>query len=181
MEKMNIMNEIEIVNKEKKYEGKVFDIYEYKINIQNDTIKRDIMERKDGVVIVPIDKDGNLIMLSEYCAGSNSYNLAFPGGSMESDSIEENAQRELIEEIGFKSNNLKLLISTYEHPSTTNRKIHIFLARDLEKAYLKNEDRFIKIKRMSIEKAIEKCENDFCSDITTIAILSILKNYNKEE
>ena len=76
---------------------------------------------------------------------------------------------------------MKLLISTYEHPSTTNRKIHVFLARDLEKAYLKNEDSFIEIKRMSLEKAIEKCSKDFCSDITTIAILSILKNYNTEE
>ena len=83
MEKVNIMNAIEIVNKEKKYKGKVFDIYEYKININNDVIKRDIMERKDGVVIVPIDEDGNLIMLSEYCAGSNAYILSFPGGSIE--------------------------------------------------------------------------------------------------
>ena len=33
------------------------------------------MERKDGIAIVPIDENGNLIMLSEYCAGSNSYNF----------------------------------------------------------------------------------------------------------
>ena len=179
MEKVKILNEIEIINKEKRFEGKVFDIYEYEINIQNDVIKRDIMERKDEVVIVPFDENDNLIMLSEYCAGSNSYILSFPGGSIESESIEENAQRELIEEIGYRSNNMKFLISTYEHPSTTNRRIHVFLARNLEKAYLKNEDRFIKIRRMSIEEAIEKCSKDLCSDITTIAILNILKNYNK--
>ncbi len=83
MEKVNILNEIEILSKEKQFEGKVFDIYEYKINIQNDVIKRDVLERKDGVVIVPIDENGNLIMLSEYCAGSNSYILSFPGGSIE--------------------------------------------------------------------------------------------------
>ena len=119
-------------------------------------------------------------LASNFASGvSNSYILSFPGGSIESESIEENAQRELIEEIGYRSNNMKFLISTYEHPSTTNRRIHVFLARDLEKAYLKNEDRFIKIRRMSIEEAIEKCSKDFCSDITTIAILNILKNYNK--
>ena len=171
-----------ILNKEKKFEGRVFDIYEYTISINNDTIKRDIMERKDGVVIVPIDENGNLIMLSEYCAGSNSYILSFPGGSIESENIEENAQRELIEETGFKSNDMKIIFSTYEHPSTTNRKIYIFLARNLEKAFLKNEDKYIEIKRMSINEAIEKCEKDFCSDITTIAILNYLKEneYSKD-
>lgn len=70
---------------------------------------------------------------------------------------------------------MKLLISTYEHPSTTNRKIYIFLAKDLEKDYLKNEDKFIELKRFSINEAIEKCGKDFCSDISTIAILNYLK------
>ncbi len=171
------MDDIEIINKNIKYEGKVFDICEYEINIKNNIIKRDIMERRDGVVIVPIDENDKLIMLSEYCAGSNSNILSFPRGSIESECIEENAQRELIEETGYKSNNMELIISTYEHPSTTNRKIYIFLAKDLEKAYLKNDDKYIEIKRMTLDEAIKKCQKNFCSDISTIAILNFLKSW----
>lgn len=169
------MDEIKIVNKDKIFEGKVFTVSEYNIQIDNEIIKRDIIERDDGVVIVPIDENGNLIMLSEYCAGSNSYILSFPGGSIENKgSIEENAQRELIEETGYRSNNMKLLISTYEHPSTTNRKIYIFLAKDLEKDFLENEDEFINIKRLTIDEAKKECMNGFSSDITSIAILNII-------
>ena len=173
----NFMDFYVINNKSKKFEGKVFDVYEYDIHIEKETIKRDIIERKDGVVIVPIDEDGKLIMLSEYCAGSNSYILSFPGGSVESnDSVEENAQRELIEETGYKSKNMSLLMKTYEHPSTTNRKIYVFLAKDLEKSFLENEDKYIKIERLYIDEALEKCSNNFNSDITSIAILNILNN-----
>lgn len=60
--------------------------------------------------------------------------------------------------------------------------MYIYLARNLEKDFLKNDDKYIEIKRISINEAIEKCEKDFCSDITTIAILYYLKYeyYSKE-
>lgn len=178
------MKKGEILRKDYKFKGKAFNVLEYSIKLDNKDIKRDIIERNDGVVIVPLDDNNNVIMLSEYCAGTNSYILSLPGGKVEDNykNIEQEAQRELIEETGLMAKRLKKLFFTYEHPSTSNRKIYVYLGRNLEKATLPNEDEFINIEKYPIETAIRKCTEDFISDISTIAILSKVKEIisNKE-
>jgi len=93
-----------ILDRKLKYKGRAFEVYEYSIQIFGEKIKRDIFERKHGVVVVPVDKSHNVLVISEYCAVSNSFVLSLPGGKAsgktEHDFITE-AQRELREETGY--------------------------------------------------------------------------------
>ncbi len=168
-----------ILERKKLFAGKAFDVAEYKVLVNGQKVKREIIERKHGVVTVPIDADLNIYMISEYCAGSNSFILSLPGGKVENgeeDNIIEAAQREMQEEIGLRAKKMFKLQFAYSHPSISNRKSHAFLAYDLFRDPLPESGEIIDIVKMPLEQAIESCYADFESDVSTIGNLYMAKN-----
>ena len=108
---------------------------------QNDhgtiTVKMD-----DGVVIVPVNEKGEVIMISEPSVAYNGLrSLLLPAGAIE---VEEppslTANRELQEEIGLKANRIDSLGVIYASIKYVEEKFHIFLARDLEPAELEGDE-----------------------------------------
>ena len=115
------------------YEGKAFSVYRYQVEVAQKTLFRDIIERSDGIVVVPVDQDLTVFLIKEYCAGSNSFILSLPGGSIEKGELpEDSALRELREETGYTAHRLTKLHFAYSHPSTSSRKSYVFLGYDLE-------------------------------------------------
>ena len=71
-----------------------------------------------GVMVVPLLNDDTLLMIREYGAGAERYELRFPtGGLEESESAEDGALRELREEAGYGANKLKLIRALSLSPS----------------------------------------------------------------
>lgn len=177
------MGEPRIINKELRYKGKAFDVYEYTAEVEGRVIKRDIIERQHGVVAVPIDKSHNVLLLSEYCAGSNSFILSLPGGKAtgknEVDFANE-AQRELREETGFRALQMIKLRFAYSHPSTSNRQSYVFLAYDLIEDPLPETEEIIHVLKLPLEEAIERCYKEFVSDVSTIGNLLMARDKLRE-
>lgn len=169
-----------LLERKLKYSGPGFAVYSYRIQLGDKVIVRDIIERKHGVVAVPVDREGNVILLSEYCAGSNSFILSLPGGKAEStdaDSLEQEAQRELREETGYRARRMVKLRFAWSHPSTSNRRSHVFLAFDLVRDPLpESQDEIIRIVRLPLESAIERVYEDFVSDVSTIGNLLMARD-----
>lgn len=84
-----------------------------------------------GVVIVATDLEGRLITQFEYKYAIDKVILNLPSGSIEgSESPLEVAAKELLEETGYKSDDLELIKETYEYPSKLSHSIFIVRAKN---------------------------------------------------
>ena len=173
-----------IIKRERKYFGEIFSVYRYEIQLEDKTITRDIIERKHGVAIVPIDRDQNVLLIQEYYGGSNSFLYSLPGGSIEEgcESIEKEAMRELREETGYRALRMIKLHYAFSHPAISNRRSYTFLGYDLilDPLPKRDEDELIKVLKLPLEDAIQGIYKDFESDMSTIGNLLMARDKLKE-
>jgi ADP-ribose pyrophosphatase len=89
---------------------------------------------RDSSVIVPIFKDGSLLMVENYRHGARMNLLELPGGLINADEEPRDAaKRELLEETGYECSTLEYINWTYTWPGRTTQKNFIFLAKGLKK------------------------------------------------
>lgn len=108
-------------------------------------VKEDLLERKDGktlaythfkttsdaVVILASNPQGKLILNREYRHPIGSYILGCPGGTLEKNEDPLiGAKRELLEETGYWSDELRIIGSTHQIPALTSQKIYFVEAKN---------------------------------------------------
>lgn len=87
---------------------------------------------RHSVMMVPISDSGDLLLVREYAAGTNRYELGFPKGLIDhNETAEQAANRELKEEIGFGCNTLIPLKQISSSPAYFSSHMTLFIARDL--------------------------------------------------
>jgi ADP-ribose diphosphatase len=85
-----------------------------------------------AVLIVPMLDDDTLLLIREYSAGTERYELAFPKGHVErGEDILDAANREIQEEVGYGAHELHLLRSVSVSPSYMAHHTNLVLARNL--------------------------------------------------
>ncbi len=106
-------------------------------------IVRDIVERPESVLVLPMGQKNNVILIEEYDLGTENWQLTLPGGKVidsTPEGIQEQAEAELREEIGFRAGRLEKLLDFYSHPGYIAHKVHLFVDHDLEWDPLEMED-----------------------------------------
>jgi ADP-ribose diphosphatase len=87
---------------------------------------------RHAVMMVPISAQGDLLLVREYAAGTERYELGFPKGLIDpGETPEQAAVRELKEEIGFGANQLTYLKEVILAPSYFSSKMTLFIAQHL--------------------------------------------------
>lgn len=115
------------------YEG-FFDLREEKIEVKEDKTETYcyLASKGDGVVILAELAPSKFIFIHEYRIPIQKRILSCPGGRLESDeSFIEGANRELLEETGYKANSMKLLYHYFPFPAASNQKNWVFHATGL--------------------------------------------------
>lgn len=85
-----------------------------------------------AVLIVPVTAGGSLLLVREYAAGVDSYELAFPKGIIEAgEQPEVAANRELREEVGYAARQLHWIKTLTLAPGYFGARLEVVLARDL--------------------------------------------------
>ncbi|MBA2403150.1 MAG: NUDIX hydrolase [Bdellovibrionales bacterium] len=118
-----------------------------------------------GVIIFPINDHGQVMMIEEKRPHENPPHRIKPvSGILELDkgTPEENAQREMQEEIGFKAGILEKFW-TMQANGTVNNTQHFFLARNLTPSKLPNpdgEETVMGVKFYDLEELKTKYLND---------------------
>jgi ADP-ribose diphosphatase len=91
-----------------------------------------ILGGHDSVMILPLRDDATLLLIREYAAGTDAYELGFPKGVVEADEpIIDAADRELREEVGYGARDLQVLHRCTLVPGYIQHATQIVLARDL--------------------------------------------------
>lgn len=107
----------------------------------NNGHKTDYLKFKDNgecaVTIIARGQDNKILIQREYSYPINKKIFQFPGGTVSAqEKPEVGANRELMEEMGYKANQLKLLGSYLINNRRSSKKMHIYLATDLVEASL---------------------------------------------
>jgi ADP-ribose diphosphatase len=87
---------------------------------------------RGAVLVVALQDDNTVVLIHEYAAGVERYELAFPKGKIDpGESILDAANRELKEEIGFGARRLEHITSYTVAPGYLGHTTHVVLAEDL--------------------------------------------------
>lgn len=85
-----------------------------------------------AVIIVPMHDDDTVLLVREYAVGTERYELGLPKGRLDrGESVENGADRELKEEVGFGARDLVVLGRLALSPNYMTAMTHVVLARDL--------------------------------------------------
>jgi len=116
------------------YHGKVFNTIVNQIEYYSgNKAIREVAEHSGGAVVVPITPDGKIVMVTQHRFPMNKVLLELPAGKLNKDEDPFIcAVRELEEETGYKSDNVKELGSIYTTPGYSSEKLWIYLAKDLK-------------------------------------------------
>ena len=91
-----------------------------------------LLGSKPAVLVIPLLDDDRVVLVREYAAGTNDYQLALPKGRVDKgESFEEAADRELREEAGYGAKRLERLKALTQSPNYMEHSTQLVLAQDL--------------------------------------------------
>jgi len=134
--------------------------------------------RGGGVLVIPVMQDGTTLLVREYCAGVDRYELMFPKGKVKADEpIEEAANRELQEEVGYAARDLRLIKSMTLAPGYIGHSTHLVVAKDLYPSTLPgDEPEPLEVVSWSISDVEELVSRSDVTEGRTIAAAYMLRS-----
>ncbi|MEZ9870973.1 ADP compounds hydrolase NudE [Vibrio sp. 10N.261.51.C6] len=174
----------EILAKQTVAQSRLFSIESLDLRFSNGeerTYERMKPSGRNAVMMVPITEQGDILLVREYAAGTERYELGFPKGLIDpGEQPNEAAIRELKEEIGFGANKLTPLKEVILAPSYFSSKMTLFIAEDLYPEKLEgDEPEPLDIVRWPLAQAEELLTHlDFCEARSITALLLSLRVLN---
>lgn len=108
----------------------VFDVHRHEV-VGEDRVSHTIhtIETPDWCNVVPVTRDGRIVLIRLHRFGIQGSSLEIPGGMIDpgEDPLEA-ARRELLEETGYESERLVPLGNVYANPALQPTRLHMFLA-----------------------------------------------------
>jgi ADP-ribose pyrophosphatase len=140
--------------------------------------KLDIIEHGGSVIIIPVDKDGNLLFVRQYRHATGMDLLELPAGTLEEgEDPAVCAAREIREETGFAADKIEKIGDFYLAPGYSTEFMHVYLAHDLRHDPLEADaDEFLSLETISFEKAMQMAVNGEIPDAKSLAALLLAKS-----
>lgn len=165
------------------YDGKILKLRVETVELENKRYsKREIVDHQKGVGIIAFDGEDKIWMVKQYRKAIDKITLEIPAGLVDPGEMPiETAKRELQEEVGYFPETISYLFDMHASPGFTNDKLSFFLAKDLVKSSLdQDEDENVEALSIEIKELYKMVENGEITDAKTIiAILYCIKLLNE--
>jgi ADP-ribose pyrophosphatase len=149
------------------------------IKVRVDTVRRpdgrrttrEIVEHAAVIAVIPVDNDGNILLVRQFRKPVEKELLEIPAGGIDpGEDAEAAVIRELQEEIGFRPGRLERLGGFYSAPGYATEYIHLYLAADLVPGRLHAEDTDeIKLVRVPLAQVPDLISSGKIEDAKSIA------------
>ena len=139
-------------------------------------VKRDIVEHRGAVAMVPIDAEGRVILVRQYRHAAGKWLLEIPAGTLDpgEDPLEA-AQRELREETGFAAGRIDPIGGCYASPGYSTEYLRLYVARDLTEDPLEGDvDEEIELAPTALSKVRNLIAGGEIEDAKSIAALLLV-------
>lgn len=132
-----------------------------------------VVEFQSTAVGVIAEKDGEILMVNQFRYPLERQSLELPeGGCPAGENLLAGAQRELLEETGFRTSNWKKLLEMDLSNSVTNESAVIYLAEDIEKCaepQLESTEADLLVEWYTLEQLIQMIDKGEIRDAITVA------------
>jgi ADP-ribose pyrophosphatase len=151
------------------------------INAEGHESTREIVEHADCVAVIPVDANGEILLVKQFRKALEKELLEIPAGGIDKGEDPETAvKRELQEEIGYIPGKVERVGGYYSTPGFCNEYLHLYIATELKVSRLVAEDtagiETIRIKPRQIKGLIKSGE--IC-DFKSLAGLLYYLEYRK--
>ena len=163
-----------ILKKTTVYRAHAFNVETLHVKLPDDR-ERDynLIRHNDSVTILPLDQDNNVLFVTQYRMGSENIMIELPAGVMDDgENPLECAKREIREETGMAAEKLEHLGSVYLAAGYSSEINHIFLATDLYKSPLdQDDDEFLGLEKIPVGELGDLAKSGRLQDSKTMAAL----------
>ena len=163
------------LSSEYKFRGRIMPARVDEVSLPNGkTAPREVCEHVGGVGVLPIDKDGNVILVRQFRYAFDTELLEMPAGKMDHgpEDAEECGLRELKEETGCTAGRIVPLGAIYPSPGFLTEVTYLFAALDLTEGEMQpDEDEFVEVVRLPITEVEKMIERDEIRDAKTVAAM----------
>ena len=146
-----------------------------------DEIVRDIVERPESVLVLPVGQKQNVLLIEEYDLGAEAWQLTLPGGRVDDptpEGILKQAELELREEIGYRPGRIEKLLDFYSHPGYIAHKVHLCVAHDLEWDPLAMDaGEELRVQTFTLDEALAATKMDYRCDPEAALALWLYAGY----
>jgi ADP-ribose pyrophosphatase len=175
------MKDFAVKNAQKIYSGRVVDLsVETIIFPDGKEATREVVRHPGAVAIAPLLSPREIVLIRQfrYSAGKELWEI--PAGTIEPGEDPMNcAYRELIEEVGYRAQTMRLLGGFYTSPGFCTEFLHLFLATNLERAETRlDTDEQIEAHAMTLDEAFRKLDQGEIIDAKTIVGLLKIRQGN---
>ena len=153
------------------FEGKVVSLHVDTVELPDGTTSiREVVEHVDGVAVLALDEDNNVLTVTQYRYVFEKPMLELPAGKL--DGGEEpriGALRELKEETGAVPETLESLGHIVLSPGCFGETLHLFLARGLHMGQQHlDEGEFLNVDRIPFDELYRRCMDGDVDDAKTV-------------
>lgn len=156
------------------FQGRIIDVRVDTVRLPNGREgTREIVDHAPSICVVPIDSDGNVLMVRQYRKPADLFLLEVPAGGIEPEEAPEAAaRRELQEEVGHTAGRLQPLTAFWLAPGWCTEYMYAFLATELTPATLESDDdEFIDVIRIPLPSIPDEIASGAIQDAKSVASL----------
>lgn len=163
------------IEKETVFEGRIITVRKDKAELEDGkVVSRELVIHPGGVCVVPLTKEGEVIMVRQFRYAFGEPLLEIPAGKLEAGEDHRSAGlRELREETGANCESFDYLGVCYPSVAYLTEKIHMYLARGLDFGDASpDEGEFLDVIRVPLDEAVKMVMDGKIPDAKTqIALL----------
>jgi len=172
----------EILEKKSIAKTRLFHVESLHLRFSNG-VERDYERLKSGrrgaVMVIPMLNSETILLIREYAAGVERYELAFSKGLIdEGETPIEAANREMKEEVGYGGRELQVLREFSLAPGYLSHQMSLVLAKDLYEEKLEgDEPEELEVVPWPIAKLDQLIDQDDFTEARSIAAVYLLKQH----
>ncbi len=126
-------------------------------------VAREVVEHPGAVAVVAIDELDRVLMIRQYRHPAGALLWEVPAGlrDVAGEPLLVTAQRELLEEAGYRASDWRILADFFSSPGITNERLRVFLARnvtlvpDEERGYVRqHEEAYLTVSWVPLTEAV---------------------------
>jgi 8-oxo-dGDP phosphatase len=151
-------------------------------------VDREVVEHPGAVAVVAIDDADRVLMIRQYRHPAGAVFWELPAGlrDVAGEPLLETAQRELLEESGYRATDWRVLTDFFSSPGITNERLRVFLARNVslvpadEREYVRqHEEAYLTVDWVPLAAAVRSVLAGGLHN--GVAIIGILSAYAAQE